>query len=72
VIDPAIRQYAPALATMVELMGAAGSRLRFGEALTMACDRHGLAKPPEAIEAALLTASFRIIANGKIPGAAEA
>ena len=68
--DP--QKYAPVLARMVELLGAAGSQqLSFGQALVRASDELRLHVPPH-MQGPLLTAAFKVLATGKIPGCPEA
>lgn len=65
-------KYAPVLGRMVELLGAAGSqRLSFGQALRRASEELRLPVPPH-MEAHLLTAAFKVISSGRIPGLPEA
>lgn len=68
--DP--EKYAPILGRMVELLGAAGSQqLSFGQALVRASEELRLHVPPH-MQGPLLTAAFKVIASGKIPGLPEA
>ena len=64
--------YAPILGRMVELLGAAGSQqLSFGQALVRASEELRLHVPPH-MQGPILTAAFKVIASGKIPGLPEA
>jgi hypothetical protein len=68
--DP--QKYAPVLARMVELLGASGSQqLSFGQALVRASEELRLCVPPH-MQGPILTAAFKVIASGKIPGLPEA
>lgn len=65
-------KYGPILGRMVELLGEAGSQqLTFGQALVRASEELRLHVPPH-MQGPLLTAAFRVIASGKIPGLPEA
>jgi hypothetical protein len=69
--DP--QKYAPVLARMVELLGAAGSQqLSFGQALVRASDEELRLCVPPHMQGPLLTAAFKVLASGKIPGLPEA
>jgi hypothetical protein len=68
--DP--EKYGPVLGRMVELLGAPGSQqLTFGQALLRASTELQLHVPPH-MHGPLLTAAFKVIAGGKIPGLPEA
>ncbi len=62
---------------MVDVMGNEEANrlgITFGDALDRICGRLGVPRNgmPQEIETVLLTTTFKIIASGKIPGAAEA
>lgn len=65
------RRYALVLMDMVQIV-AEVKGATFGSALEAALLHRALPKPPKKIEQLLLTATFRIVMNRKLPGAAEA
>lgn len=64
-------EYGPVLERMVELLGQEGSRETFGTALERAQREVGV-MVPEEYQSAVITAAFKIIMHGGIPGAPEA
>lgn len=65
------RHIAPVLERMVELLGASERRLTFGDALEQAKRETGITTSKESDDL-LLRCAFKLIANGRIPGAADA
>lgn len=65
------RKYGGVLERMVDLLGSTKG-LSFGDAMAQACAEAGLSHVPPEVEAALLTASFKIIGSGRLPGAPDA
>lgn len=69
--------YGRILELMVDVMGNEEANrlgITFGDALDRICERLKVPRRemPQEIETVLLTTTFKIIASGKIPGAAEA
>lgn len=65
------QRYALVLMDMVQIMAEVRGAT-FGAALEAALLHRALPRPPKKIEQILLTATFRIVMNKKLPGAAEA
>ncbi|MFA5202904.1 MAG: hypothetical protein WC708_00610 [Lentisphaeria bacterium] len=63
--------YAPILGKMVDIM-AADNKMTFGSAYEAAKQATGILKVPQHIETAIMTAAFKVISSGKIPGAPDA
>lgn len=66
------RVYGVALERMVELLGEKDSRLSFGGAMDQAVAELGLPPPSAEVQGALLRASLKIIAGGRVPGCPDA
>lgn len=65
-------RYAPVLRRMVEILGAARNEsVSFDEAMRRASAELNIPVPQHMVEP-LLTSAFRVIASGRIPGAADA
>jgi hypothetical protein len=65
-----VNEAAQVLERTVELLGAAGTKHTFGSALDTAQSELGIKLTQKQITAVSVMA-FRIIVNGKIPGAAD-
>lgn len=63
--------YAPILGKMVDII-AADNKITFGSAFEAAKQATGILKVPQHIENAIMTAAFKVISSGKIPGAPDA
>lgn len=66
-------KYAPVLQRMVEILGAldGDEKMRFGVAFEQAKAELHIEVPPH-MEVAILTAAFKVIGGGCIPGAPDA
>lgn len=64
-------KYAPVLERMVALLGAKDSGITFGQAMAQASSELGIQIPEHMVEP-LLTAAFKVIAGGRIPGVPDA
>lgn len=64
-------KYAPILGKMVDIM-AANDKITFGSAFEVAKQATGILEVPQHIETAIMTAAFKVISSGKIPGAPDA
>jgi hypothetical protein len=64
-IDPVIVRYANVLGFMWWAMNEPQGKTKpLGELMRLGCQAHGLPAPPTAVEEALLTAAFKLAANG--------
>ncbi len=63
--------FGPVLMRMVELLGDRPKGLTFGSALAQACTELDL-HPPRPVQVALLSAAFKIMTRGKLPGCPDA
>jgi hypothetical protein len=64
-------KYAPILGKMVDIM-AADDKITFGSAFEAAKQATGILEVPQHVESGIMTAAFKIISSGKIPGAPDA
>lgn len=63
--------YAPILEKMIDIM-AANDKITFKSAFETAKQITGILEVPQHIENAIMTAAFKVISSGKIPGAPDA